>query len=170
MRLNYTGNIWKLYDKVKLLHFKILSAIWLLYFVLFPLYKTQTHMSHGKKQIPTQNYCTIPCPLLCPGWSVCPWELPGEKDFLTYLLEFQMLFLNYLIHPFVFSVVQHPKGLSFNLLLCLSINSQNVKHLAAAKYQALHGTLEKTTRGSTWPRPHQQTAAHCSEMSWFSAL
>lgn len=43
------------------------------------------------------------------------------------------MFLNNLIHQFIFLVLQHPRGLSFDLQLCISTNSQNVKHLAAAK-------------------------------------
>lgn len=144
MRANYTASIWKLYGKVKLLlYYKMPFGIWFFYFVLFLPYKTQTQMIHAKKLFPTQNYCTLSSPteppslpttLLCPGWPICPWELSGKKDFFDLSLQIlNVMFLNYLIHPFVFLVPQHPKGLSFDLLSCISTNIQNVKHLAAAK-------------------------------------
>lgn len=96
--------------------------------------------SHAKKQFPTQNYCTLSSPTEPPSLPTPPWltYLPlrttRKERFLDLSLQIlNVMFLNYLTHPFVFLVLQHPKGLSFDLLPCISTNSQNVKHLAAAK-------------------------------------
>lgn len=53
----------------------------------------------------------------------------AKKHFPTYLSVSNAMLLNNLIHQVLVLVLQHPRRLSLNLLLCVWINSQNVKHL-----------------------------------------
>lgn len=100
MRPSYAASILKLYGKVKLiLSSKTPFAILLSYFIIFLSYKTHRCMSHAKKHFPTD------------------------------LSVSNAMLLNNLIHQVLVLVLQHPRSLSLNLLLCVWTNSQNVKHL-----------------------------------------
>ena len=113
--------------------------------------------------LPTTELPSLSTTLLCPGQPYSPLGTTRKGRFIDLPLWISnAMFLNNLIHQFIFSVLQH---LVCPLTsYCVFQQSQDVKHLAVAKQQAF--PWKKNTRGSTWPRPHR-TAAHCSERSWF---